>query len=145
MELSAQTSASPVITAITATIAKLQAPFQHFDCHPAVSRLKSELLKWKMEGTTFFDSMDFAVGEQLEFVDDAYRVLGWQVAVKETVRLINKVASTSKHPQVPGAILCAVRRANKVSSKDLTIDNSLTLSSQHSKSSRIMQTCYSVV
>ena len=71
--------------------------------------------------------MNFAVGEQLELVDDAYIVLGWQAVVKETARPVNKVASTSKHPQVPDAILWAVRRAKKVWSKDLTIVNSLTL------------------
>ena len=61
-------------------------------------------------------------------MEDAYRVLGWQTAVKETARLINKVAETSKQPRVPDAVLWAVRRAKKVWSKTLTVDNSLTLS-----------------
>ena len=71
--------------------------------------------------------MDFAVGDQVELLDDAYRLLGWQTAVKETARLICKVAATSKQPRVPGAVLWAVRRAKKVWSKKLSVDNSLTL------------------
>ena len=98
--LSEHASAEQVKVAITPVIGLLHSPFQPQDHHQAVSLVKSQLLDWRISGIASSDSMDFEVGEQMELLEDVYRVAAWQEAVKGTARRINLVAQTFKIPQV---------------------------------------------
>jgi hypothetical protein len=124
------TSTTLVKAAITPLIAQIHAPFQPRDRHPVASLAKKLLLNWRIQGVAFADSMDLAVADQMEVLENVYRVLAWSDAVKETARRINLVAYVSKEPRAERAMdLWAVRRARakKIWSRPLSLNNSLTL------------------
>ena len=98
------TSATLVKAAIIPLIAQIHAPCQPRDRHPVVSLAKKLLLNWRIRGVAFADSMDLAVADQMEVLENVYRVLAWSDAVKETARRINLVAYVSKEPRAERAM-----------------------------------------